>query len=355
LVLIGAVAAACGSNDDESSEATAGTTVVETTAAPTPTHPTATSEAPGTTEPPALEVAEGTTIRVGDQQGTLERPLRTSGQIDEVQSALEFSTFIGGPPLLEAFNAGAVDLGYVGDTPPILANARGQDIVIVGAWRFSGKVLAVVAAPGKEVDSVADLAGKTLAYPKGTALQAFALQALDEAGLTEADITNVDVPAIDVIGVLQSGDVDAAVVVEPLLTAYLRDNPEAKVIRDATDLATGLQFLITTRENLEDPNKAAAIGDVVQNIAASFVWAADNPDEAAQAFADANQISLDEARLIQERNGVQLFVPIDDDVIAPLQALADLFAQSGTIPEEVDVSTFFDDRFNPYVAPYTAQ
>jgi sulfonate transport system substrate-binding protein len=324
-------------------------TVTDTTAAEAPA--TADAETP----PAPIEVSEGTTLRVGDQSGTLQRPLETSGQIDSVQADLEFSTFVGGPPLLEAFNAGAIDVGYVGDTPPILANARGQDIVVVAAWRFSGNVLALVAPPGKEVASVADLAGKKIAYQRGTALQAFALQALDEVGLSETDIEPVDVPVLDAIGVLQSGSVDAAVVVEPLLSTYLTENPDATVVRDATDLATGLQFVITTREVLEDPAKGPAVGDLVANLAAAFVWAAENPDASAQAFADANQIPLEAAQLIQQRNGEQLFVALDDEVTVPLQALADLFTEAATIPESVDVTTFFDDRFNPYVEPYTTR
>ena len=261
----------------------------------------------------------------------------------------KYATFVGGPPLIEAFNAGALDLGYVGDTPPILAQARGQDLVIVGAWRFSGNVAAIVAPPGKSFASVADLKGKSLAYTTGTALQAFAIRALDEVGLTEGDINHVDVPILDVVGTLQSGDVDAAVLVEPILTSYLDSNPGAKVVRDANGLTTGLQLVITTKKTLEDPAKAAAIGDFVYREARAFTWSIQNPDEAAQAFADANQISLEQAKLLQERNGAQSFVPLDADVIGPLQELADIFFEAKVIPDQLDVAQLFDDRFNPLV------
>lgn len=366
--------AACGGDDgdgDAASSATTAaaadtaaattaapdTTAVDTTAAAAPATTEAaadTTEAPATTLAP-LVVPDGVTLRVADQQGTLERPLATSGLAEQVQAGLEYATFVGGPAVLEAFNAGAVDIGYVGDTPPIFAQAQGQDLVIVAAWRFSGKVAAVVAPPGKEIASVADLEGKKFAYPRGTALQALALRALEEVDLTEADIEQVEVSVIDVAAALQSGDVDAGVLVEPLLTNYLRDNPEATVVRDAEGLATGLQLVITTREVLDDPDKAAAVGDFVTNLAASFVWAAENPDEAIAAFAEANQISIEEAQVIFDRNGTQLFVPLDDGVIEPLQSLADLFFSAGVIPEQLDVSQLFDDRFDPYVAPYTQQ
>jgi sulfonate transport system substrate-binding protein len=295
-------------------------------------------------------VPAGTSLRIGDQSQTLELPLKTSGQSEQVQAELEYSTFVGGPPLIEAFNAGALDVGYVGDTPPILALARDQDIVVVGAWRFSGNLMAIVAPPGKTIGSVADLKGKKLAFPSGTALQAFALRALEEAGLTAEDVEQVDVSILDVLGALQSGDVDAGVLVEPILTSYLDSTPDAKVVRDAEGLTTGLQLIVTTRKTLEDPAKAAAIGDFVFNEAKAFRWNIDHPTEAAQAFADANQISLETAELLREKNGAQLFVPLDDGVIGPLQDLADLFFSAGAIPAALDVTTLVDNRFDPLIA-----
>jgi sulfonate transport system substrate-binding protein len=355
LLAVTAVAlAACGTDDsssDTTSNAAATTEAPTTVAAADTTAPDA--SAPATDAPTTTvgvpEVPAGTTLRVGDQSSTLQLPLETSGQIDQVQAELEYSTFVGGPPLIEAFNAGAIDVGYVGDTPPILALARQQDIVVVGAWRFSGNLIALVVPPGKDVASVADLKGKKVAYPTGTALQAFAISALDEAGLTPDDITQVDVSVLDVLGALQSGDVDAGVVVEPILSSYLDSTPDATVIRDGEGLTTGLQLIITTRATLDDPAKAAAIGDFILNEAKAFKWNIDNQEAAAQAFADANDITLEAAQALQARNGTQLFVPLDDGVLEPLQSLADLFFSAGAIPGELDVTELIDDRFNPLI------
>jgi sulfonate transport system substrate-binding protein len=343
---------ACGAAGADSGATTSPTTAVPSTSSTAVTDTSvADTVATPTTEATVTvpEVPAGTGLRVGDQQGTLQRPLDSSGEAANLQTSPEYATFVGGPPLIEAFNAGALDVGYVGDTPPILALARGQDLVIVGAWRFSGNLMAIVAPPGKQIASVADLKGKSLAYSTGTALQAFAIRALKEAGLTEKDINHVDVPILDIVGALQSGDVDAGVLIEPILTSYLTDNPTATVVRDADGLTTGLQLVITTKATLEDPAKAAAIGDFVYREALAFRWAVEHPEESAQAFADANQISLEQAKLLQSRNGAQTFVPLDDQVIGPIQELADIFSDAGTIPEPLDVTTLFDDRFNPLV------
>ena len=357
--VLGLTLAACGS---DSSSAPATTAAAASTTATTTTAGGSTSTEPASTEPASTGattttiaavtlpfVPKGTTLHVGDQQNTLKLPLDTSGEGKNVQASMQFATFVGGPPLVEAFNAGALDVGYVGDTPPILAQARGQDLVIVGAWRYSGNLEAIVAPPGKNITSVADLKGKKFAYSTGTALQAFAIRALKEAGLTEKDVTHVDLPILDIVGAVKSGDVDAGVLVEPILSSYLKDNPTAKVVRDAQGLTTGLQLVITTKKALTDPGKAAAIGDLVYHEALAFKWSIAHPAAAAQAFATANNISLDAAKLLQQRNGAQAFVPLDDKVIGDLQGLADIFSDAGAIPKKLDVSALFDTRFNPLV------
>jgi sulfonate transport system substrate-binding protein len=44
---------------------------------------------------------------------------------------VEWVEFAAGPPLLEAMAAGEIDVGQVGDTPPIFAQAAGAPIVYV--------------------------------------------------------------------------------------------------------------------------------------------------------------------------------------------------------------------------------
>ncbi|MEI8239043.1 MAG: aliphatic sulfonates ABC transporter substrate-binding protein, partial [Actinomycetota bacterium] len=133
------------------------------------------------------------------------------------------------------------------------------------------------------------------------------------------------------------------------LSSYLKDNPNAKVIRGAEGLTTGLQLVITTKKALSDPTKAAAIGDFVYREALAFKWSIGHQDEAAKAFAAANNIPVETAKLLQKRNGAQTFVPIDDKVIGDLQGLADIFSDAGAIPKKLDVHALFDTRFNPLV------
>ncbi len=290
-------------------------------------------------------VPDGTTLRIGDQNKLLQIPLEASGEIDKVQFKPEWSTFVGGPPLLEAFRANEIDIGFVGDTPPILAAAAGQDLVIVAAWRFDGDNYGIVVGPDSDIESVEDLKGKSLAFQKGTAAQAYAVRALDEVDLSSDDVETIDLSALDVSAAVKSGDADAGVLVEPLLSQYLTTTPGSKKIRDSKGLTTNLSFIITTKATLDDPAKAAAIGDFLARERAAFTWSAANRDALVAKFAEENNVPIELARQVVEGNAGTKLLPLDGPVTDDLQALADDLYAAKVIPKEIDIAEFFDPRF----------
>ncbi|MFJ5723842.1 hypothetical protein [Streptomyces sp. NPDC093149] len=60
----------------------------------------------------------GVILDVGDQKGGCEAIRHASGELDGLGRRITWSTSTSGPPLLEAVNAEAVDIGGVGNTPP---------------------------------------------------------------------------------------------------------------------------------------------------------------------------------------------------------------------------------------------
>ncbi|MBV9457923.1 MAG: sulfonate ABC transporter substrate-binding protein, partial [Bradyrhizobium sp.] len=56
-------------------------------------------------------------------RGTLEDKLKPLGY------SVTWTEFPSGPPLLEALNVGAIDMGVTGETPPIFAQAAGAPLV----------------------------------------------------------------------------------------------------------------------------------------------------------------------------------------------------------------------------------
>src|SRR5437879_2592599 len=76
------------------------------------------------------------------QQETLTKRLAAQGV------AVQWVEFQSGPPLLEALNAGGIDFGATGDTPPIFAQAAGAAVVYVGFLPALGASSAILVQKG---------------------------------------------------------------------------------------------------------------------------------------------------------------------------------------------------------------
>src|SRR5580704_5495789 len=62
------------------------------------------------------------TLNVGDQKGTgAEAVLTAAGLLNTLPFKVSWSDFTSGPPMLQAMASGSVDIGGVGDAPPVFA------------------------------------------------------------------------------------------------------------------------------------------------------------------------------------------------------------------------------------------
>ena len=89
---------------------------------------------PTVTTASSTKIPAGTVLRVGDQLDYLKTALKLSGEDQDFPYKVEYSAFVGGPPMLQAFQAGSIDAGFVGSTPLIFAQAAKQDITAVAGW-----------------------------------------------------------------------------------------------------------------------------------------------------------------------------------------------------------------------------
>jgi sulfonate transport system substrate-binding protein len=194
------------------------------------------------------------------------------------------------------------------------------------------------------------LAGKRVAYQRGTAAEAALLQALDAAGIAPDDVTTVDIPLTQATAALQGGSADAAITVEPLTSVYLASSPEAKVVDSASEITDRSSFLIATRSTLDDDARSAALADYTARLVRGFGYLRDHPDQVAQAiYVEQYGLTPERAAEVVEEQGVGSFVELPGEVEDQQPALADLFVDAGQIPETVDVSAEFDTRFNALV------
>src|SRR3954451_16798404 len=135
-----------------------------------------------TTSSSSTKIPAGTTLRIGDQLDYLKTVLKLAGEDRNFPYKIEYSAFVGGPPMLQAFQGGSIDGGFVGSTPLIFAQAAQQEITAVAGWATANGSYRLVTAPGvDDIKGWKDLKGKKVTYQQGTAGQAVVLEAVDKS------------------------------------------------------------------------------------------------------------------------------------------------------------------------------
>ena len=83
--------------------------------------------------------ADTVTLRVGDQKGGNRSLLEISGYAKDLPYKIEWSEFPAAAPILEALNAGALDVGYTGDLSFLTVYAAGAPIKAIGGTRSDAR------------------------------------------------------------------------------------------------------------------------------------------------------------------------------------------------------------------------
>lgn len=286
----------------------------------------------------AASAAEPLTLRLGDVKGDRYASLRASGELENLPYKLELSAFPSGAPVLEALNAGALDIGFTGDIPFLFVYAAGAPLKAVGAWHFNPATVALVVGKDSPIHSVADLKGKRIAVNRGGWGHFMALGALRRAGLKPEDVTFSFLGPVDGRAALVRGSVDAWVPWEPYTSsAVLLDG--ARVIDNGDGIMTGYSYALASDAAIAA--KQEAISDLMTRLARAQVWALQHPDAFAAALAkDLNMPQEVTRRWVGEAR----ISPIvfDERIAATLQKAADFFHGEGVLPKALDVSPAFD-------------
>lgn len=148
----------------------------------------------------------GGTLAVAEEYGYLDEYLNPLGY-DAV-----LTSFTGAAPAIhEALISGDLDYAYYAGFAGIAAKSNGIDTKLLAVTSFgSGWQLAV--SEKSQIQSLADLKGKKIAYQRGATPQMYILKVLEEAGLTENDVELLNSTIPEGISSLSSGAIDAAVI-----------------------------------------------------------------------------------------------------------------------------------------------
>ena len=285
------------------------------------------------------------TLHVGDQAGSGAQALLTAaGLINKLPFKVSWSDFTSGPPMLQAMGAGSVDIGAVGDAPPIFAPAGGEKIAVVAATVGNPAATALLVPKGSSLHSVAQLRGKKIAVAEGSSSNYHLVDVLKQAGLTTKDVTIVNLQPAQAAAAFASGQVDAWDVWSPFIE-QAEGQHGAKVLVSGAPIGKTYSFEVASRAALANPAKAAAIRDYLKLIAQAHAWANTHQSEWAQTWSKATGLPLSiMAKATADDTAVT--VPISSSVISTQQAIANVFTAAGLIPGHVDFANFAVTTFN---------
>jgi sulfonate transport system substrate-binding protein len=277
-------------------------------------------------------------IRIGTQKGGFFPAVRQRHTVEDTFKPLgidvQWVDFQFGPPLLEAINVGSVDFGYVGDAPPIFAQAANARIRYAAAVKQDGTTQAIIVPKDSPIKTLADLRGKRVAFGRGSSAHNLLVAALEKVGLSWSDIVPAPLAPADATAAFAKGSVDAWSIWDPYLAlAELKEN--ARVIAYNQDVHDPYSFYIAGADLVEKyPSLLAHLNAV---FASEGIWANAHHEEVAQAQAAATGVDIEAIRRFVDRSNNKV-IPVDDAVIRSQQAVADRFARIGLIPKPVKVA-----------------
>jgi len=288
------------------------------------------------------------TLNIGDQKGTGAQALLTAaGLISKLPFHAVWSDFTSGPPMLQAMGSGSVDIGGVGDAPPVVAASSGYKVAIVGARTANPLSAALLVPKNSPIHSVSQLKGKKIAEASGSSGNYHLLDVLDTAKIPVSEVTLDNLQPADALAAFSSNQVDAWDVWSPFIEQAVSQD-HARILVSGKSYQAVYSFEVAARSALADKAKAAAIRAYLKLLNQAYVWAQKNPAGWARSWAASTGLSsgiMNKAAVDVETTPV----PVSSKVIASEQSVADAFYSAKLIPAKPVMSQYAVSTFNDTV------
>ena len=278
------------------------------------------------------------TLSIGFQKSSLGLLVAKQQKLFEQEfpnARIEWREFPAGPQMLEALAVGAVDFGYVGNTPPIFAQAAAKPLSYVAYEVVAPTGQAVLVHANDKINTLQDLKGKRIAVQKGSSAHELLAKTLQTAGLSWQDIQPIWLPPADARAAFDKQAVDAWAIWEPYLgTAELQGH--TKTLVDGSAFPTTYSFYIGNPDYIKKhPDSAPKL---IKSINLADQWIVQHQDQALQIYAQSTGLSLPVAQRVLDKrpksSPVHILTP---EVVQSQQQIADLFKQEQLIPVQIDI------------------
>jgi sulfonate transport system substrate-binding protein len=314
------------------------------------------SHAASATTPSAKVVApakklSGVVLNVGDQAGTgAEAVLEAAGLINSnnvLKDGLhvKWADFTSGPPILLAISSGALDIGGVGDAPPVFADPASKE-VIVGVLKTAYSNAALLVPKNSPITSVSQLAGKTVAVGTGTSADYHFYTVLKGNGLTPSSLTADNLSGAAGLEALNAGDVAAFDTWSPWLEDAEADG--ARVLAGGDKYGSPYSYQVASEAALKSPAKVLAIRDYLTELDKAYLWVKTHPHFWATAWANATGLPINvmsQATLDDPATPI----PVTSAAVIQEQDLVNAFSSAGEIPAKYNIASFVTSAFSDSV------
>jgi NitT/TauT family transport system substrate-binding protein len=201
----------------------------------------------------------------------------------------------GGAAIIPAVVNGDQEIGFSNIVSLLIGQTEGLPVQVISQGIQAtddpeNDTAAIAVAADSGITEASDLEGKTIAINTLRNISELTVKAaLEGEGVDVSTLRFVEVPLPDMIGQLEAGQVDAAGLVEPFVTAG-RDAGYEMLIHDrvATEPEMTVATYFTSNELLEsDPE---LVEGFVRAMNRSLEYATENPDAARQAISQYTEI-----------------------------------------------------------------
>jgi NitT/TauT family transport system substrate-binding protein len=317
---------------------------------------------------PAWALAQGKqeiTIGIGTQNTTtntvtggivlkelklLEKHLPKTGKYKDVTWRLDWQNFTSGPPVTNGMVAGKLHIGMMGDYPLLVNGATGQQnkgnetlLVAVIAYNAFGAGNGVVVHKDSPYYELADLKGKTVSVPFGSAAHGMMLQAMQERGWP-ADYWNL---------VSQSPEVGTTNLQEKKIDGHGDFVPFAELLPHrgfARKIFDGAQTKVPTfhgvvvRKDFAEKYPEAVVAYVKALMEAND-WVRKNPKAAAEKIEQWTKIEKEVAYIFLGPGGIHTLDPtIKPRWVDTIKTAHGVLGKLGRV-KEFNVEAWVDERY----------
>jgi aliphatic sulfonates family ABC transporter substrate-binding protein len=277
-------------------------------------------------------------MRIGHQPFGLLSLLKVTGALEEALAGwgvrVEWTDCPTGMQVIDALAAGVLDVGVVGEVPPVFAQAARAPLVYLAAEPPAPEGEAIIVLEQSKIVTPRDLRGKSIAVSRGANAFYLVVRALEEAGLALDEVAICALSPLEARAAFSRGEVDAWAIWNPML-ASLEHSLKTRVLRDASGLASNRAFYVGRRA-FADSNPDV-VDTFIGQVGAVGRWANGSRELAASMLAPHLDFSPAVVTSALARTPFDAR-PLDAEAVRSQQHIADTLHRLRIIARPVDVN-----------------